>query len=69
MNGSRRCWYFEFGAENAVAPRGVPKSVLALLAAAFLNLLGFTMTGPITPALAEHFNLEVGAKVGMLTSA
>ena len=40
-------------------------------AAAFLNLLGFTMTGPITPDLAKHFGLPVGgsARVGMLTSA
>ena len=60
---------------RAVAPgggpswKGVPVSVLAVIAAAFLNLLGFTMTGPITPALAEHFALPVGARVGMLTSA
>ena len=44
-------------------------SVLAVLAGAFLNLLGFTMAGPITPALAEHFQLPVGSKVGALTSA
>ena len=31
---------------------GVPGSVVAVIAAAFLNLLGFTMTGPITPDLA-----------------
>ena len=48
---------------------GVPGSVVAVIAAAFLNLLGFTMTGPITPALAEHFQLPVGSKVGALTSA
>ena len=44
-------------------------SVLAVLAAAFLNLLGFTMTIPITPALKRHFSLQVGASFGMLTSA
>lgn len=44
-------------------------SIFALLGAAFLNLLGFTMAGPITPALGQHFNLEVGAYFGALTSA
>ena len=44
-------------------------SVLAVLAAAFLNLLGFTMTIPITPALKRHFSLQAGASFGMLTSA
>ena len=44
-------------------------SVLAVLAAAFLNLLGFTMTIPITPVLKQHFSLQVGASFGMLTSA
>ena len=39
---------------------GVPSSVMAVIAAAFLNLLGFTMTGPITPDLAKHFGLPVG---------
>jgi MFS family permease len=43
--------------------------VLAVLAAAFLNLLGFTMTIPITPVLKQHFSLQVGASFGMLTSA
>ena len=44
-------------------------SVAALLFAAFLNLLGFTMAGPITPALGHHFGMDVGASLGMLTSA
>jgi len=44
-------------------------SVIAVLAAAFLNLLGFTMAGPITPALGQHFQLQVGSKFGSLTSA
>ena len=44
-------------------------SVAAVLAAAFLNLLGFTMAGPITPALGSHFGLNVGASLGWLTSA
>lgn len=44
-------------------------SIFAVLAASFLNLLGFTMAGPITPALGKHFNLEVGASFGSLTSA
>mmetsp|Transcript_44904 Transcript_44904/g.88339 ORF Transcript_44904/g.88339 Transcript_44904/m.88339 type:complete len:573 (-) Transcript_44904:190-1908(-) len=45
------------------------RSVLALLLAAFLNLLGFTMAGPITPALGTHFGLKMGASFGALTSA
>lgn len=44
-------------------------SVFGILLAAFLNLLGFTMAGPITPALGSHFGLEVGASFGWLTSA
>eukprot|EP00591_Stephanopyxis_turris_P000619 CAMPEP_0195508478 /NCGR_PEP_ID=MMETSP0794_2-20130614/1679_1 /TAXON_ID=515487 /ORGANISM="Stephanopyxis turris, Strain CCMP 815" /LENGTH=472 /DNA_ID=CAMNT_0040635451 /DNA_START=266 /DNA_END=1681 /DNA_ORIENTATION=- len=44
-------------------------SVAAVLASAFLNLLGFTMAGPITPALGQHFGLKVGASFGSLTSA
>jgi len=47
----------------------LPIGVVAVLCAAFLNLLGFTMAGPITPALGSHFNLEVGTKFGALTSA
>ena len=44
-------------------------SIVALLVSAFLNLLGFTMAGPITPALGQHFDLTVGASFGSLTSA
>eukprot|EP00978_Attheya_sp_CCMP212_P003237 scaffold6665_cov53-Attheya_sp.AAC.2 len=44
-------------------------SVGIILLSAFLNLLGFTMAGPITPALGKHFGLEVGASFGSLTSA
>lgn len=44
-------------------------SVAAILASSFLNLLGFTMAGPITPALGKHFDLQVGASFGSLTSA
>ena len=51
------------------ASRTIPIGVLAVLSAAFLNLLGFTMAGPITPYLGQHFGLEVGAKFGSLTSA
>ena len=47
----------------------IPVGVVAVLSAAFLNLLGFTMAGPITPALGQHFGLEVGAMFGSLTSA
>jgi len=44
-------------------------SVLAVLLAAFLNLLGFTMAGPIQPALGKHFSLPLGASFGSLSSA
>lgn len=44
-------------------------SVGAILASSFLNLLGFTMASPITPALGKHFSLDVGASFGSLTSA
>jgi DHA1 family tetracycline resistance protein-like MFS transporter len=44
-------------------------SVFAILISAFLNLLGFTMAGPITPALGKHFDLPIGASFGSLTSA
>ena len=44
-------------------------SVGAILASSFLNLLGFTMAGPITPALGKHFDLQIGASFGSLTSA
>jgi DHA1 family tetracycline resistance protein-like MFS transporter len=45
------------------------RSVAAILTASFLNLLGFTMAGPMTPALGRHFNLDVGISFGSLTSA
>jgi MFS transporter, DHA1 family, tetracycline resistance protein len=44
-------------------------SVGAILASCFLNLLGFTMASPITPALGKHFSLKMGASFGSLTSA
>lgn len=49
------------------SPRRI--SVAVVLASSFLNLLGFTMAGPITPALGEHFGLTMGASFGSLTSA
>ena len=52
-----------------VSTRSRRLSVGAILAASFLNLLGFTMAGPITPALGNHFGLSVGASFGSLTSA
>ena len=36
--------------------------------AVFLHLLGFTVTGPITPGLVRHFSLPP-SDVGYLTSA
>ncbi len=44
-------------------------SVPAVLLAAFLNLLGFTMASPIQPALGNHFSLPIGASFGSLSSA
>ncbi|KAL7548933.1 hypothetical protein ACHAWF_012197, partial [Thalassiosira exigua] len=44
-------------------------SVPAILLAAFLNLLGFTMASPIQPALGKHFSLPLGASFGSLSSA
>ncbi|KAL7541141.1 hypothetical protein ACHAXR_012082 [Thalassiosira sp. AJA248-18] len=44
-------------------------SVPAVLLAAFLNLLGFTMASPIQPALGKHFSLPLGASFGSLSSA
>mmetsp|Transcript_25561 Transcript_25561/g.53796 ORF Transcript_25561/g.53796 Transcript_25561/m.53796 type:complete len:572 (+) Transcript_25561:133-1848(+) len=44
-------------------------SVPAVLLAAFLNLLGFTMASPIQPALGKHFSLPIGASFGSLSSA
>ena len=38
---------------------GRDRSVLVLLMAAFLNLLGFTMMSPLNPELGRHFGLEV----------
>jgi len=45
-------------------------SVFGVLTASFLSLLGFTMvSGPLTPSLGKHFQLEVGSLFGALTSA
>ena len=44
-------------------------SVLAILSATCLNLLGFTMTSPLSPSLGQHFQLPLGASFGSLTSA
>ena len=42
----------------------INRGLLAVLAAAFLNLLGFTMTIPITPALKRHFYIADGTMGG-----
>jgi len=44
-------------------------SVATVLLAAFLNLLGFTMTLPLTLPLRSHFALSTGASFGSLSSA
>ena len=43
-------------------------SVACVMLAVFLHLLGFTVTGPITPSLVSHFGLHP-SQVGSLTSA
>ena len=43
-------------------------SVACVMLAVFLHLLGFTVTGPITPSLVAHFGLHP-SRVGYLTSA
>jgi hypothetical protein len=43
-------------------------SVACVMLAVFLHLLGFTVTGPITPGLVSHFGLHP-SEVGYLTSA
>ena len=40
-----------------------------MLLAAFLNLLGYTMTIPLGAALKSHFNLPMGASFGLISSA
>ena len=58
------------GGLAAQRQRRVPRlSVAIILAAAFLNLLGFTMLLGFTPVLATHFGLSMGARFGTLTSA
>ena len=42
--------------------------VACVMLAVFLHLLGFTVTGPITPGLVSHFGLHP-SEVGYLTSA
>ncbi len=49
--------------------RKVTISILSILTATTLNLLGFTMTSPLTPTLGKHFSLPTGASFGSLTSA
>lgn len=57
----------------AMIPRAVddpsPSSILSVLLAAFLNLLGYTMTIPLGAALKSHFALPMGASFGMISSA
>lgn len=63
-----RLRHHRHGASPVEAPR-LPAPVVAVLSAAFLNLLGFTMASPLTPKLGAHFGLEAGTRVGALTSA
>lgn len=44
-------------------------SIMSVLLAAFLNLLGYTMTIPLGAALKNHFALPMGASFGMISSA
>jgi MFS family permease len=45
------------------------RAIYAILISTTLNLLGFTLTSPLNPALGSHFNLPLGASFGSLTSA
>lgn len=45
------------------------RAIYAILTSTTLNLLGFTLTSPLNPALGSHFNLPLGASFGSLTSA
>lgn len=54
-----------------VASSGPAKtgSIVSVLLAAFLNLLGYTMTIPLGAALKSHFALPMGASFGLISSA
>ena len=52
---------------RAASPSGL--SIISVLLAAFLNLLGYTMTIPLGAALKSHFELPMGASFGLLSSA
>ena len=54
---------------NKKINRKITISILSILTATTLNLLGFTMTSPLTPTLGKHFSLPTGASFGSLTSA
>lgn len=58
------------GGSEALKPGGWRQyaSVACVMLAVFLHLLGFTVTGPITPGLVTHFGLHP-SEVGYLTSA
>ena len=58
---------------TSILPASLPAwrrhaSVACVMLAVFLHLLGFTVTGPITPGLVQHFALHP-SQVGYLTSA
>lgn len=53
---------------SSVSPWRRYASVTCVMLAVFLHLLGFTVTGPITPQLVNHFGLHP-SQVGYLTSA
>lgn len=56
-------------ADSSTADNFSALSVGSVLLAAFLNLLGYTMTIPLGAALKTHFNLPMGASFGMISSA
>lgn len=55
----------------AAGPADEPSalSIMSVLLAAFLNLLGYTMTIPLGAALKNHFALPMGASFGLISSA
>jgi MFS family permease len=50
-------------------PNSTKFTIITILIATTLNLLGFTLTSPLNPALGSHFHLPTGASFGSLTSA
>ena len=59
----------EEGDTHVEVSKSTKRTILSILVATTLNLLGFTLTSPLNPTLGQHFNLPTGASFGSLTSA